>query len=223
VNEEKTKHKKPKDDSGPRISINNTLYLNTSTNYQSLNIESGLNNINASFDIKGNYDKNHDKNHDKNNDKNNDKNQINQMEMEDILLKMVLEEGEQKKIQENNGVFKEKTDYIANRLNTSFENNQKNKQNISVFQGKNEKKVDNCKLNGSFQNISFVNESRIEKNTENNGYNAVCCEHEEELKKAKQKIEHLSKKMKLITEENKVFIDKKADFFITFFLLKTPL
>lgn len=219
MNEEKVKNKsqsKSKEDQGPRISINNTLYLNTSSNFQSNNIENGgtLNNVNGSFDIKGDLDSVNNKKaannnlsflHSSSNNNNNRPNtENNQFEMEDILLKMVLEEGDQKKPQENPNILVENTNYLGNRLNTSFENNRK-KQSNSVYQpSKNDdskhKKDENNKTNTSFQqNSSFVNESRMDKT-----FNTICCLHEEELRKAKQKIDHLSKKMKLIIEENKV-------------------
>jgi len=217
VNEEKVKNKsqpKSKEEQGPRISINNTLYLNTSSNYQSLNIDNGPN-INGSFDMKNDLESLNKKFgnnisfiHNNVNNNNNKQNEANQLEMEDILLKMVLEEGEQKKAalapQETN-VLVENTNYLANRLNTSFENNRK-KQSTSVYQPSSKvdeskkKKEEINKTNTSFQqNSSFVNESKMDKT-----FNAICCLHEEELKKAKQKIDHLTKKMKLITEENKV-------------------
>ena len=218
MNEEKTKNKaqtKPKEDVGPRISINNTLYLNTSSNYQSVNIENGqnVNNINSSFDMKGDIEMLNKKINNisfLNNNKHSNNNEANQMEMEDILLKMVLEEGEQKKtlqLQEtnNNNILNE-NNYVANRLNTSFENNRKkqvlDKSRIEEQPKKN--RDENSRINASFEkNSSFVNvnnESRMDKT-----FNIGCCAHEEELKKAKQKIDHLNKKMKLITEENKVF------------------
>lgn len=220
MNEEKGKNKtqpKSKEEQGPRISINNTLYLNTSSNYQSLNIDNAnMNPSNTSFDMKTDFEaiskkfggNNMSFLHNNPTSTTNKPNEASQMEMEDILLKMVLEEGEQKKSQENGGTV-ENTNYLANRLNTSFENNRK-KTSTSVYQPASKvedskrKKEENNKNNTSFQqqNSSFVNESRMDKTFNN----TICCQHEDELKKAKQKIDHLTKKMKLITEENKVLI-----------------
>lgn len=220
MNEEKGKSKtqpKSKEEQGPRISINNTLYLNTSSNYQSLNIDNAnMNPSNTSFDMKTDFESlskkfggnNMSFLHNNPTSTTNKPNEASQMEMEDILLKMVLEEGEQKKLQENGGLV-ENTNYLANRLNTSFENNRK-KTSTSVYQPSSKvddskrKKEENNKNNTSFQqqNSSFVNESRMEKTFSN----TICCQHEDELKKAKQKLDHLTKKMKLITEENKVLI-----------------
>jgi hypothetical protein len=97
-------------------------------------------------------------------------------------------------------VLNENTNYVANRLNTSFENNRKKPMNQQQTKIEDPKKRKDEKANSSFHiNSSFVNESRMDKT-----FNTVCCLHEEELRKAKQKLEHLTKKMKLITEENKV-------------------
>lgn len=220
VNEEKNKirnNSKPKDETGPRISINNTLYLNTSSNFQSVNIE----NTNQSFDMQNDIDFlskkignisfiNNNKNSNNSNNFNNN-NKQNQMEMEDIFMKMVVEEeGDQKKPTfslNTENILNENTNYSTNKLNTSFEKNRK-KPSISIYnQSKIEepykKKEETSKANTSFQhNSSFVNESKLDK-TYNN---VICCTHEDELKKAKQKLDHLMKKMKLITEENKVLI-----------------
>lgn len=43
---------------------------------------------------------------------------------------------------------------------------------------------------------------------------AFCCSHEEELHKAKQKIDLLTKKMKLVMEENKVYLHSYFQCFI---------
>ena len=140
MNEEKGKSKtqpKSKEEQGPRISINNTLYLNTSSNYQSLNIDNAnMNPSNTSFDMK-------------------------------------------------------KTSTSVYQPSSKVDDSKR-------------KKEENNKNNTSFQqqNSSFVNESRMEKTFSN----TICCQHEDELKKAKQKLDHLTKKMKLITEENKVLI-----------------
>lgn len=221
--EEKNKSKtqnanKQKEDIVPRISINNTLFLNTSANYQSVNIDtSGINNINGSFDTKNEMEYLSKKLgnvsfiQNNGNNKPNTNNESNQMEMEDILMKMAVDEGDNKKInygkksEQSNDVLNENTNQAYNKLNTSFENNRK-KNNNTFYQPSNKleefqrKKDEKVKTHASFhQNSSFLNETKEEKS-----FNNICCTHEEELKKAKQKIDHLNKKMKLILEENKV-------------------
>lgn len=221
--EEKNKSKtqntnKQREDIVPRISINNTLFLNTSANYQSVNIDtSGINNINGSFDTKNDMEYLSKKlgnvsfTQNNGNNKPNTNNESNQMEMEDILMKMAVDEGDNKKInygkksEQSNDVLNENTNQAYNKLNTSFENNRK-KNNNTFYQPSNKleefqrKKDEKVKTHTSFhQNSSFLNETKEEKS-----FNNICCTHEEELKKAKQKIDHLNKKMKLILEENKV-------------------
>lgn len=221
--EEKNKSKtqntnKQREDIVPRISINNTLFLNTSANYQSVNIDtSGINNINGSFDTKNDMEYLSKKlgnvsfTQNNGNNKPNTNNESNQMEMEDILMKMAVDEGDNKKInygkksEQSNDVLNENTNQAHNKLNTSFENNRK-KNNNTFYQPSNKleefqrKKDEKVKTHTSFhQNSSFLNETKEEKS-----FNNICCTHEEELKKAKQKIDHLNKKMKLILEENKV-------------------
>lgn len=229
--EEKNKSKiqnanKKKEDNVPRISINNTLFLNASANYQSVNIDnSSINNINGSFDTKNDLEYLSKKLgnvsfiQNNGNNKPNTNNESNQMEMEDILMKMAVDEGDKKnkfgnKLEQTNDVLNENTNQTYNKLNTSFENNRK-KNNNTFYQPSNKleefqrKKEEKAKTHNSFhQNSSFLNETKEEKS-----FNNICCTHEEELKKAKQKIDHLNKKMKLILEENKV---PSTNFFFNF-------
>lgn len=141
---------------GPKMNVNNTLYLNTSVNP-----------VNTSFEMKTDLDNLGKKIGNISIIKNTKPDHGNsQNEMEDILFKI-----------------------SENKIDHSFET--QNQKKISFNQKKNTK---------NFDNSIIIDDNKVNKTV----MESYCCNHEEELFKAKQKIELLSKKMKLVMEENKV-------------------